>query len=65
MTRHPKCATLVLLLLAAAPAGDAPLYSNDFTKAASGKPPEAEFLVLAGDFQMKDVDGPYARLIAS
>jgi hypothetical protein len=58
MTLHPKCATLVLLLLAAAPAGDAPpLYSNDFSKAAPGKPPESEFLVLAGDFQVKDVDG--------
>ena len=48
---------VVSLLAAAAPAGDAPLYSNDFAKAAPGKLPDEEFLVLAGDFQVKEVGG--------
>lgn len=47
-----------LLLLAAAPAGDATLYSNDFSKATPGKLPDGdEFLALAGQFEVKDVDG--------
>jgi hypothetical protein len=54
--RTTACAIL-LALIAAAPAGDAPLYSNDFTKATPGKPPEADFLVLAGNFEITDVDG--------
>ena len=50
-------AILTLLLVAAVPVGDAPVYSNDFSKAAPGKPSEDEFLVLAGDFSVKDVGG--------
>lgn len=48
-----------LLLLAAAPAGDAPapVYSNDFARAAAGPLPDDEFLVLAGTFEVKGVDG--------
>lgn len=45
------------LVAAAAPAGDAPLYSNDFAKLAPGKLPEDQFLALAGEFTVKDVDG--------
>src|SRR5690242_6476751 len=45
-------------LLAAAPAGDAPaLYSNDFSKLSPGKLPDDQFLALAGEFSVKDVDG--------
>jgi hypothetical protein len=48
--------TLSLLLIAAA--GDAPaLYTNDFSKLAPGKLPEDQFLALAGQFEVKDVDG--------
>ena len=47
---------LVLILLAAAPATDAPLFSTDFTKAELGKPSDKDFLVLAGTFAVKDVD---------
>ena len=47
----------LLLLLAAAPAGEAPLYSNDFAKASPGKLPDEEFLVLAGEFEVKDAGG--------
>ena len=50
---------MCLLLLGAAPAGDAPapLYSNDFAKAAAGPPPDDEVLVLSGTFEVKDVGG--------
>src|SRR3954465_3377643 len=48
---------LGLALLAAAPAGDAPLYSNDFSKLQPGKLPDDQFLVLAGELAVKDVDG--------
>jgi hypothetical protein len=48
---------LLLVLIAAAPAGDAPLYSNDFAKLSPGKLPDDQFLALAGDFAVKDVDG--------
>jgi len=43
--------------MAGAPAGDAARYSNDFSKAASGKPSGDEFLVLAGSFEVKEVSG--------
>jgi hypothetical protein len=55
-----RIALLLLATLAAAaaaPAGDAPLYSNDFAKLAPGKLPEDQFLALAGEFTVKDVDG--------
>jgi hypothetical protein len=48
---------LVSAAAAAVPAGEAPLYSNDFAKLAPGKLPEDQFLPLAGDFSVKDVDG--------
>lgn len=54
--RHTICLG-VLSLLAAAPAGDAPLYANDFSNLAPGKLPEDQFLALAGEFAVKDVDG--------
>jgi hypothetical protein len=51
-------AVLLLCAAAAAPAGDAPtLHSNDFAKLAPGKLPDDQFLALAGDFTVKDVDG--------
>jgi hypothetical protein len=56
MNRFPLL-LLPLLATAAAPAGDAPLYSNDFAKLAPGKLPDDQFLALAGDFAVKDVDG--------
>src|SRR4051794_20592326 len=57
-----NCRVAVLSVLAfagaaAAPAGDAPLYSNDFAKMEPGKLPEDQFLALAGEFAVKDVDG--------
>jgi hypothetical protein len=63
--RHALSLTCLLLLAAAAAAaaaaaGDAaapPVYSNDFAKAAPGPLPDDEFLVLAGAFEVKDVDG--------
>src|SRR3712207_8209436 len=45
----------LLALTAAAPAGDAVIYSNDFANIAPGKPPEDQFLALAGEFEVKDV----------
>lgn len=48
---------ICLLLLAAAPAGDAARYANDFSKAAPGKLAGEEFLVLAGDFEVKEIGG--------
>ena len=54
--RHP-IAIFILFLISAAPADDAPVYSDDFSKTAPGKPSENEFLVLAGNFSVKDVDG--------
>jgi hypothetical protein len=59
MTRISSIVLLLLVAVAtgAAAAGDAPLYSNDFSKAAPGKLPEDQFLVLAGEFTVKDVDG--------
>ena len=54
--RSPALLAL-LVLLAAAPAGDAPLYSNDFAKMEPGNLPEDQFLALAGEFAVKDVDG--------
>src|SRR3712207_5638942 len=55
--RQMICLSLIALL-AAAPAGDpAPLYSNDFSSLAPGKLPEDQFLALAGEFVVKDVDG--------
>ena len=50
-------ACLCLAVLAAAPSGDAPRYANGFAKAAPGKLDDKEFLVLAGAFEVKDVDG--------
>jgi hypothetical protein len=49
----------ILLLTLAAAGADAPatLYSNDFAKAATGKPPDEEFLVLAGEFAVTDAGG--------
>src|SRR3954463_7529372 len=55
--RIPALMVLLLLAAAAAPAGDAPLYSNDFAKMEPGKLPEDQFLALAGEFAVKDVDG--------
>jgi hypothetical protein len=56
-----KPITLLLLALiaaAAAPASDEPpLYSNDFAKMSPGKLPDDQFLALAGEFTVKDVDG--------
>src|SRR5687768_13545928 len=58
LRRSPWLAGLFLLAAAAAPAGDAPpAYSNDFAKAATGKLPDEEFLVLSGNFEVKDVAG--------
>jgi hypothetical protein len=48
---------LILSLLAAAPAADAPLFSADFAKAELGKPSDKDFLVLAGTFAVTDIDG--------
>ena len=49
---------LLLCLLGAADVGDGSLYSNDFSKVPPGKLPEGEeFLALAGEFVVKDVDG--------
>jgi hypothetical protein len=50
---------LLTLITFAASAGDAtpPLYSNDFSKLTPGKLPDDQFLALAGDFAVKDVDG--------
>lgn len=45
------------ICLAGAAAGDAPLYSNDLSRLPPGEVPQDEFLVLAGDFAVKDVDG--------
>ena len=56
-TRKAPLILLTLALLAAAPAGDAPLYTNDFANTAPGKLPDDQFLVLAGEFEVKDVDG--------
>ena len=50
----------LLLLGAAAPAADAPApprYANDFAKAAAGKLPDDEFLVLAGTFEVAERGG--------
>ena len=56
--RRFTCLACLFAAAAAAPAGDAPpLYSNDFAKAAPGKLPDEEFLVLSGNFEVKDVDG--------
>jgi hypothetical protein len=56
--RRLVAASLLLALIAATPAGDGALYSNDFTKASPGKLPDGdEFLALAGEFAVKDVDG--------
>jgi hypothetical protein len=52
-----KLVTLLLLIAVAAPAGDAPLYSNDFSKAELGALPDTDFLVLAGSFAVKDFEG--------
>ncbi len=55
---HPRLLIVPFLLFAAAvPAGDAPLYSTDFSKLAPGKLPEDQFLVLAGEFAVKDIEG--------
>lgn len=57
---HPRTRVRLLLLLpalavlGAGPAGDAPIYSNDFAQAALGKPADDAFLVLAGEFAVKD-----------
>src|SRR5215213_7429859 len=57
MNFHSTICFGVLSLLAAAPAGDAALYSNDFSDTQPGKLPEDQFLALAGEFTVKDVDG--------
>jgi hypothetical protein len=58
MTRITLLLTLLAAAGAATPAGDAPpLYSNDFAKLSPGKLPDDQFLALAGDFAVKDVDG--------
>src|SRR5688572_15772866 len=57
MNRRHIAGLAVLVSLAAAPAADAPLYSNDFSAVAPGKLPEDQFLALAGEFTVKDVDG--------
>lgn len=48
---------LLFPVLAAAAQGDGAPYSNDFSKTAVGKPSDDEFLVLAGQFAVKDVEG--------
>jgi hypothetical protein len=52
-------AALILLLTIAAGAAESgkTLYENDFQKAAPGPLPENEFLVLDGDFSIKESDG--------
>jgi hypothetical protein len=59
LRRFSRLAVLLPLAAAAATAGDAPPppYSNDFARAAPGELPDEEFLVLSGNFQVKDVGG--------
>lgn len=47
----------LIVAIAAAPAGEAQRYANDFSKAAPGKPSDDEFLILSGTFEVKDVAG--------
>lgn len=56
MNLRPLLACL-LALAAAAPAGDAARYANDFAKTPPGELDDREFLVLAGVFEVRDVDG--------
>jgi hypothetical protein len=57
VSRLLYCLVGTVMLLGASPAGDAPLYSNDFSAVSPGKLPEDQFLALAGEFTAKDVDG--------
>jgi hypothetical protein len=58
MKRFGSTVVVAALALLIAAAADAPaIYSNDFSKVAPGKLPEDQFLALAGQFEVKDVEG--------